>query len=408
MQCYSTEILCTSATWAATAVWSASNWILENLLRFRIPHAFFPPIIGVGKVGIRPDGRFLSVSERLMATGPDLSVLCGSLVADRASGLDATKSLAAVRAKKFRRLSGMVVASNSLVSFNEMTLWLARRCAGTTPEMRNHDRGYSTRGIEEGFLPRVCEKRTLRLADKAFQCVPQLESGGAKHRHHFLCGMGHGINLHRILAVPKPRAPTGGVGRGVKACDEEIRRLLQHARPLGRDCAQLPNMLHRKGTDRQVKYIARERKLQAVGSGQSSSHGGLLLGHRQHGRRQVNPEARRAFCSQQLLQPAPGTARQIEHALPGDVWNQRQKAALFEGEQWVRSLVVGCRPARVTFFDRNPAGDSRRSRDLLIDSRRDRRRDCRRGRGTADHKLSAFGLRRSIMRWVHFSSNGAE
>ena len=101
--------------------------------------------------------------------------------------------------------------------------------------MRNHDRGYPTRGIEEAFLPRACEERTLRLADKAFQGVPQLESSAAKHRDHFLCGMGHGINLHRILAIPKPRAPAGGVGRGVKACDEEICRLLQHARPLRRD-----------------------------------------------------------------------------------------------------------------------------------------------------------------------------
>lgn len=41
------------------------------------------------------------------------------------------------------------------------------------------------RGIEEAFLPRVREERTLRLADKAFQRVPQLESGAAKHRDHF-------------------------------------------------------------------------------------------------------------------------------------------------------------------------------------------------------------------------------
>ncbi|HSZ62247.1 MAG TPA: hypothetical protein VK828_10640 [Terriglobales bacterium] len=51
-------------------------------------------------------------------------------------------------------------------SFDEMPLRLVRGCAGTTPEMRNQDRG--------------------------FQHVPQLEFSAAKHRDHFLCGMGHG------------------------------------------------------------------------------------------------------------------------------------------------------------------------------------------------------------------------
>jgi len=55
--------------------------------------------------------------------------------------------------------------------------------------MRNHDRGYPTRRIEESSLPSACEERLLRLADKAFQRVPQRESGAAKHCDQFLCGM---------------------------------------------------------------------------------------------------------------------------------------------------------------------------------------------------------------------------
>jgi hypothetical protein len=103
--------------------------------------------------------------------------------------------------------------------------------------MRNHDRGYPARGIEESFLARGYEEWTLWLADKALQHVPRRESGSTKDRDHYLCGMRHGFNLHRSVAISKPDAPAGGVGGRVKACDEEIGRLLEHTRPLGRDFA---------------------------------------------------------------------------------------------------------------------------------------------------------------------------
>src|SRR5580658_3569397 len=63
------------------------------------------------------------------------------------------------------------------------------RCAGTTPKMRNHDRGYPARGIEESFLARGYEEWTLWLADKALQHVPRRESGSTKDRDHYLCSM---------------------------------------------------------------------------------------------------------------------------------------------------------------------------------------------------------------------------
>jgi hypothetical protein len=186
--------------------------------------------------------------------------------------------------------------------------------------MQNHDRRHLTRGVEQSFPPRACEKRTFRLADRTFQNLPELESGAAENRDHLLCGMRCGINLHRTLLIPKPRAPTGRVSRGVKPRDEKIRRLGQHARPLSGKFAQVPNMLGRKRTDSQVKPIAWKREPQAVGSDHSSSNSGLLLRHRQHRRRQVNSDAERRFCRQQLLEPTPGPAPEIEYAPAGDAW----------------------------------------------------------------------------------------
>src|SRR5580704_2900239 len=50
MQWRSKEILCTSATLVAAAVWLVSAWITASLRKFPTPHAFFPLTIRAREV----------------------------------------------------------------------------------------------------------------------------------------------------------------------------------------------------------------------------------------------------------------------------------------------------------------------------------------------------------------------
>jgi hypothetical protein len=96
------------------------------------------------------------------------------------------------------------------------------------------------------------------------------------------------IDLDGTMLVSKSGSPSEAVSFRVQIADKDIGVRVGYPSQLRNRRSQVANVAERKRTDCEVKSGSAKRKLNAIGSCQSSAYRGLVPGNLKHGGGDVN------------------------------------------------------------------------------------------------------------------------